>query len=449
MQTNEQLLDLLENYLAQRELPTEPERLYDPIRYSLAGGGKRLRPMLLLLSCGLFADDVDVALPAAAAVEIFHNFTLLHDDIMDNAAVRRGKPSVYARWGGNVAILSGDAMLISAYRLLAQAPPALLPRILEVFNTMALGVCEGQQYDMDFESKQKVSVVEYMSMIELKTSVLVAGSAMMGAILGGADEEQSRRLYQFAIELGMAFQLQDDLLDSYGGEELGKTIGGDILEGKKSYLMVTAMSRADEEQREMLGAYGIEESGLLRVIHSGYKALGLASYFTAGEKEVRAWTIQDGWKAPQAAGVIHTDFERGFIRAEVIGFDDYVKYKTEAACRTASLTELERGRRVLGGKNLFHGRFVRFQTTEHPMHFLKDDPEPGSELSVKRRADDPAIHKLEHAGHFAHHSPPRIPGTGIDADDGDGLRHEKKEGRDFRAPNGSTARRRGPPYAPR
>ena len=130
MQTNEQLLDLLENYLAQRELPTEPERLYDPIRYSLAGGGKRLRPMLLLLSCGLFADDVDVALPAAAAVEIFHNFTLLHDDIMDNAAVRRGKPSVYARWGGNVAILSGDAMLISAYRLLAQAPPALLPRIL-------------------------------------------------------------------------------------------------------------------------------------------------------------------------------------------------------------------------------------------------------------------------------------------------------------------------------
>ena len=252
MQTNEQLLDLLENYLAQRELPTEPERLYDPIRYSLAGGGKRLRPMLLLLSCGLFADDVDVALPAAAAVEIFHNFTLLHDDIMDNAAVRRGKPSVYARWGGNVAILSGDAMLISAYRLLAQAPPALLPRILEVFNTMALGVCEGQQYDMDFESKQKVSVVEYMSMIELKTSVLVAGSAMMGAILGGADEEQSRRLYQFAIELGMAFQLQDDLLDSYGDERLGKAIGGDILEGKKTYLMVMALSKASAAEHRIL-----------------------------------------------------------------------------------------------------------------------------------------------------------------------------------------------------
>lgn len=252
MQTNEQLLQTIENYLAQRELPSEPERLYDPIRYSLGGGGKRLRPMLLMLSCGLFSDCTETALPAAAAVEIFHNFTLLHDDIMDNAAMRRGKPSVHARWGGNVAILSGDAMLIYAYRLLGQTDPVLLPRILEVFNSMALGVCEGQQYDMDFEQKQKVSVVEYMSMIELKTSVLMAGSAMIGAILGGADDEQSRRIHQFAIELGMAFQLQDDLLDSYGDEELGKMIGGDILEGKKTYLMVTAMSRADESRREIL-----------------------------------------------------------------------------------------------------------------------------------------------------------------------------------------------------
>ena len=151
-----------------------------------------------------------------------------------------------------MAILSGDAMMICAYRLLSEVPAELLPRILGTFNTMALEVCEGQQYDMDFESKQKVSVVEYMSMIELKTSVLVAGSAMMGAILGGADEEQSRRLYQFAIELGMAFQLQDDLLDSYGDDRLGKAIGGDILEGKKTYLMITAISRADEPTREVL-----------------------------------------------------------------------------------------------------------------------------------------------------------------------------------------------------
>ena len=162
MQTNEQLLSAIENYLAQTEFPAEPERLYAPIGYSLAGGGKRLRPMLLMLAHGIFTDRFQAALPAAAAVEVFHNFTLLHDDIMDNAAVRRGKPSVYAKWGQNVAILSGDAMMICAYRLLSTVPASLLPQVLSTFNTMALEVCEGQQYDMDFESKRKVSVVEYM-----------------------------------------------------------------------------------------------------------------------------------------------------------------------------------------------------------------------------------------------------------------------------------------------
>ena len=232
MQTNEQLLSAIENYLAQTEFPAEPELLYAPIGYSLAGGGKRLRPMLLMLSNGIFTDKIQHALPAAAAVEVFHNFTLLHDDIMDNAAVRRGKPSVYAKWGQNVAILSGDAMLICAYRLLGEVPAQLLPQILSTFNTMALEVCEGQQYDMDFERKPKVSVVEYMHMIELKTSVLLAGATTIGALLGGASEE--------------------DLLDSYGDERLGKAIGGDILEGKQTYLMITAISRADEPTREVL-----------------------------------------------------------------------------------------------------------------------------------------------------------------------------------------------------
>ena len=218
MQTNEQLLSAIENYLAQTEFPAEPELLYAPIGYSLAGGGKRLRPMLLMLSNGIFTDKIQHALPAAAAVEVFHNFTLLHDDIMDNAAVRRGKPSVYAKWGQNVAILSGDAMLICAYRLLGEVPAQLLPQILSTFNTMALEVCEGQQYDMDFERKPKVSVVEYMHMIELKTSVLLAGATTIGALLGGASEEDCRKLRRFAIELGLAFQLQDDLLDSYGDE---------------------------------------------------------------------------------------------------------------------------------------------------------------------------------------------------------------------------------------
>jgi len=252
METNDRLLELFENYLAQLKLPSEPELLYAPIDYSLAGGGKRLRPLLLLLSCAAFSDNYKPALSAAAAVEVFHNFTLLHDDIMDHSAVRRGKPSVAARWGENVAILSGDAMLITAYRLLCGVPAALLPRVMEVFNTMAVGVCEGQQYDMDFESRQKVTVVEYMHMIELKTSVLLAGSAMIGALIGGASEKDARKLYRFAVELGMAFQLQDDLLDSYGDERLGKPIGGDILEGKKTYLMITAMSRAGEADREVL-----------------------------------------------------------------------------------------------------------------------------------------------------------------------------------------------------
>ena len=252
MQTNEQLLSSIENYLAQTEFASEPEKLYAPIRYSLSGGGKRLRPMLLMLAAGIFSDRTAQALPAASAVEVFHNFTLLHDDIMDNAAVRRGKPSVYAKWGQSVAILSGDAMMICAYRLLGEVPGDKLPQILTTFNTMALEVCEGQQYDMDFERKQKVSVVEYMHMIELKTSVLLAGAVTIGAILGGASEEDCRKLHRFAIELGLAFQLQDDLLDSYGDERLGKAIGGDILEGKQTYLMITAMSRADEATRDVL-----------------------------------------------------------------------------------------------------------------------------------------------------------------------------------------------------
>ncbi len=252
MQDTERLLASVENYLAQQELPSEPEKLYAPIGYSLSGGGKRLRPMLLMLTCGIFSDRPERAMPAAAAVEVFHNFTLLHDDIMDNAAMRRGKPSVAARWGRNVAILSGDAMLIWAYRLLGQVEPALLPRILAEFNEMAIGVCEGQQYDMDYEERQKVSVVEYMRMIELKTSVLLGGAVVIGALLGGATAEDCARMRKFAIELGLAFQLQDALLDSYGDERLGKPIGGDILEGKQTYLMITAMSRASEEDREVL-----------------------------------------------------------------------------------------------------------------------------------------------------------------------------------------------------
>ncbi len=253
MKNNDEILALFENYLAQIKLPEEPQILYSPIIYSMSGGGKRIRPTLLLLACEAYGGNVQDALPAAAAVEMFHNFTLLHDDIMDNAEVRRGKPSVYAKWGENVAILSGDAMMIYSYHLLQRVPESKLSRIMEIFTPMALQVCEGQQYDMDFENCAKVSVVEYMRMIELKTSVLLAGSAMIGAMLGDASVEECRKIYRYALELGLAFQLQDDLLDSYGTEEeLGKKIGGDILEGKKTYLMLQAMSRATEEDRNIL-----------------------------------------------------------------------------------------------------------------------------------------------------------------------------------------------------
>ena len=250
--THSQLLEMFERHLSQLSLPDDPSMLYNPIRYALDEGGKRMRPVLTLLAYNLYADDVERALPAAMAVEIFHNFTLLHDDIMDNAAVRRGRPSVYAKWGNNVAILSGDVMLIEAYKQLQGIADNHLPQVLERFNTMASQVCEGQQYDMDFESLQKVAVVEYMNMIELKTAALLSGSMTIGAILAGASESDVNKIYRAATEVGLAFQLQDDLLDSYGDERLGKKIGGDILEGKKTFLMIQAMRQATDQERNTL-----------------------------------------------------------------------------------------------------------------------------------------------------------------------------------------------------
>ena len=319
MQTNEQLLSIIENYLAQAEFPAEPELLYAPIGYSLAGGGKRLRPMLLLLACGIFSDDLQPAMPAAAAVEVFHNFTLLHDDIMDNASMRRGKPSVYARWGQNVAILSGDAMLIQAYRLLELVPKERMQQVLATFNTMALEVCEGQQYDMDFECKTKVSVVEYMHMIELKTSALLAGSVTIGALLGGAPESDCRKLRRFATELGLAFQLQDDLLDSYGDERLGKAIGGDILEGKKTYLMITAMSRADEPTREILRTTyrnpTLDDEAKIAAVKAVYDRLDVPR-LTEQQIEVRferALSILDSLTVPAERTVRMREFARSLM----------------------------------------------------------------------------------------------------------------------------------------
>jgi geranylgeranyl diphosphate synthase type II len=252
IRTNDEILAEFEAALSQMQTPEEPELLYAPIIYSMSGGGKRLRPVLLLIANEAFGGNIDKAMPAALAVEVFHNFTLLHDDIMDNADMRRGKPSVYAKWGENVAILSGDAMLITAYKYLAMLDAERLSRVMHLFNDMALEVCEGQQYDMDFEGMTTVAVEDYIQMIERKTSALLSGSAMIGATLAGADDDDIKKIYRFATELGLAFQLQDDMLDSFGDESLGKKIGGDILEGKQTYLMVQAMNRASDKEREVL-----------------------------------------------------------------------------------------------------------------------------------------------------------------------------------------------------
>jgi geranylgeranyl diphosphate synthase type II len=231
----------------------EPQGLYAPIAYTLASGGKRLRPQLALLSCRLFGGDEKQALPVALALEVFHNFTLLHDDVMDRASVRRGRETVHVKWNDNTAILSGDQMLIEAYKLLAEAPGDKLPLLLRWFNEMATGICEGQQYDVDFEARGDVTIEEYIEMIRLKTSVLLANALRSGAYIAGADEEQQKRLHDWGIHVGLAFQIQDDLLDVYGDEKtFGKAIGGDICCNKKTYLLLSAFAHADTAQREAL-----------------------------------------------------------------------------------------------------------------------------------------------------------------------------------------------------
>jgi geranylgeranyl diphosphate synthase type II len=244
---------IVEKSFGELQLPIEPRNLYEPISYTLSLGGKRVRPILCLMSANLFSDIVDKAVKPAIALEIFHNFTLIHDDIMDNADVRRGKPTVHKKWNPNVAILSGDAAIIVAYKYVAQTDPALLPEILKVFNATALEVCDGQQFDMEYEKLPVVTEDDYLRMIELKTSVLLAAAAKIGAILGGASLQDAERLYNFGRNLGLAFQLQDDLLDTYGDPKVfGKAIGGDIISNKKTFLMINALKLATQPSQVAL-----------------------------------------------------------------------------------------------------------------------------------------------------------------------------------------------------
>lgn len=249
--TSEVLSTLLEERIKGLSLPQEPARLYRPFEYIMEVGGKRIRPLLLLVTCDMLEGDVREALDTAVAVETFHNFTLLHDDIMDNASVRRSRPTVNVKWDTNTAILSGDTMLIYAYKLLANSP--YVAELLPLFNDMSIKVCEGQQYDMDFESTDCVSREQYIKMIDLKTAALIAGSMTMGAVVAGASAHLQQQVYSFGTELGLAFQLQDDVLDSFGDEKrLGKRVGGDIIEGKKTFLVVRYDEMASQEERVLL-----------------------------------------------------------------------------------------------------------------------------------------------------------------------------------------------------
>lgn len=231
----------------------EPYGLYEPIEYTLAAGGKRVRPQLAMIGCQLFDGNENEVLPAALALEVFHNFTLLHDDVMDKAEVRRGRPTVHVKWDENTAILSGDQMLIEAYKLLSNVPAAKLPTVLQLFNKMATEICEGQQYDVDFESQEAVNIEEYLHMIRLKTSVLLGTALQIGAYIAGADQEAQRAIYDFGINVGLAFQIQDDILDVWGDPAtFGKAVGGDIACNKKTFVFLTALQMADIDHRKKL-----------------------------------------------------------------------------------------------------------------------------------------------------------------------------------------------------
>ena len=235
----------INNEIAKLNWKREPYGLYEPIEYTLAAGGKRVRPQLAMIASQMFGGKDEEVLPAALALEVFHNFTLLHDDVMDKADVRRGRPTVHVKWNENTAILSGDQMLIEAYKLLSGVPADKLPKVLQLFNQMATEICEGQQYDVDFESQEQVALDDYLLMIRLKTSVLLANALQIGAYIAGADEQAQDALYQFGIAVGLAFQIQDDILDVWGDPQtFGKAVGGDISCNKKTFVYLTALQLA-------------------------------------------------------------------------------------------------------------------------------------------------------------------------------------------------------------
>ncbi|MCF0051275.1 polyprenyl synthetase family protein [Dyadobacter sp. LJ53] len=307
----EQLLQTLQIEFEKQSYGEHPTELYEPIRYIMSLGGKRFRPLLTLLAASIYSDNWENAIKPAMAVEVFHNFTLMHDDIMDQAPLRRGKPTVHEKWNANTAILSGDVMLIKAYDLLLDIPAEKMRRVLERFNKTAAEVCEGQQLDMNFETRWDVTEEEYLGMIRLKTSVLLGFALELGGIIGGADEESIQLLYSAGENMGIGFQLKDDLLDVYGDpDKFGKQVGGDIISNKKTFLLIEALSKADNDSKieldKWIGLETFDKQKKVAGVTAIYEELGIRAfteqkiqeYFAKGLSSLHALKIDEERKQP-------------------------------------------------------------------------------------------------------------------------------------------------------
>ncbi|MEA5427228.1 polyprenyl synthetase family protein [Arcicella lustrica] len=301
-----QFVQALNEEFSQQTYGEHPEELYEPIRYLMSLGGKRMRPLMTLMATALFTDDWQKAIKPATAVEVFHNFTLMHDDIMDKAPLRRGKPTVHAKWNDNTAILSGDVMLVQAYELLMFVEDAKFKKALKRFNRTAAEVCEGQQLDMNFENRENVSEEEYLEMIKLKTSVLLGYALELGGIIGGASEKSCDLLYNIGLNIGLGFQLKDDLLDVYGDpEKFGKQVGGDIISNKKTFMLIEALEKAEGETKLALD-----------------KWLSLKE-FDATEKVKAVTTIYDILGIREVATIkINTYFDKAFEALDSLKVDE-------------------------------------------------------------------------------------------------------------------------------
>ena len=297
MHTQSNTLKIVNDYISELSYAHAPKSLYDPVEYVLSLGGKRIRPVLMLMAYNLYKANVEEILSPAVGLEIYHNFTLLHDDLMDKADMRRNKPTVHKVWDDNTAILSGDTMLILAYRYVSDSSSSYLKDVLDTFTQAALEVCEGQQYDMEFEHRNDVKEEEYLEMIRLKTSVLLAAALKMGAQLAGASAEDAQHLYDFGVNIGLAFQLKDDLLDVYGDPKVfGKNIGGDILCNKKTYMLIKALEKADKEQAVALQGWlekeNFEPKEKIEAVTALYNQIGVKLVCESKMREYYAKGLQ-------------------------------------------------------------------------------------------------------------------------------------------------------------